>query len=218
MTVMLDFSQAAGLAQRVGVNVQKAVQKGLRSAARLSQAVLAQRTPRDRGNAAAAWKNSAHNGDGDVVAYCLNTCPYIGILDLGARPHKVAWEGQFSIYLWIERHFRLTGAGAMARGGTAGASTRLTNTRSKAFGFARDRESISRAGSMVKRAIMGTHPEYAARLLPEALNITGAIVMKIMTQGEKPKYFMRDAMPVLAEATREEVERCLKEAAAKRLS
>lgn len=218
MTVMLDFSQAAGLAQRVGANVQKAVQKGLRSAARLSQAVLAQRTPRDRGNAAAAWRNSAHNGDGDVVAYCLNSCPYIGILEMGARPHKVAWEGQFSIYLWIERHFRLTGGGAMARGGTEGATARLTNTRSKAFGFARAREPISRAGAMVRRAILGTHPEYANRLLPEALNITGAIVMKIMAQGEKPHYFVRDAMPTLAEGAREEVERCLKEAAAKRLS
>ena len=218
MTTMLDFAAAPGLFKRIDADVKRATRKGLRSAARAASAILVPRTPRDRGNAAAAWKNSDHSGEGNVVAYCLNTCPYIGILDLGARPHKVAWEGQFSIYLWIERHFRLTGAGAMARGGTAGASTRLTNTRSKAFGFARGRESISRAGSMVKRAIMGTHPEYAARLLPEALNITGAIVMKIMTQGEKPKYFMRDAMPVLAEATREEVERCLKEAAAKRLS
>ena len=214
----LNFAAAPGLFKRIDADVKRATRKGLRSAARAAQAILVPRTPRDRGNAAAAWKNSDHSGEGNVVAYCLNTCPYIGILDLGARPHKVAWEGQFSIYLWIERHFRLTGEGAMARGGTAGASTRLTATKSKAFGLSQGREPISKNGAFVKRAILGTHPEYANRLVPAALNITGAIVMKIMTQGEKPKYFMRDAMPTLAEATRNEVERCLREAAQKRLS
>ena len=220
MTVMLDMSAAPGLFKRVDADTKLAIRKGLRSSARLSEAVLVQRTMakfHDRGQAAAGWKNASRKGTGDVVAYVWNTCPYIGIGDQGARPHKVAWEGQFSIYLWIERHFRLNGGGAMARGGTAGHDVRLTNTRSRAFGFARAREPLSRAGAMVKKAILGTHPEYAERLIPEALNITGAIVMKIMTQGEKPKYFVRDAMPMLGEAAREEVERCMRESARRRL-
>jgi hypothetical protein len=221
MTTMLDFAAAPGLFKRIDADVKRATRKGLRSAARAASAILVPRTPRDRGNAAAAWKNSDHSGEGNVVAYCLNTCPYIGILDLGARPHKVSWEGQFSIYLWIERHFRLTGNGYLVKGGTYGTSAnkgRLTATSSRAFGLSQGREPISKNGAFVKRAILGTHPEYANRLVPAALNITGAIVMKIMTQGEKPKYFMRDAMPVLAEATRDEVERCLRAAAQKRLS
>ena len=41
MTVMLDMSAAPGLFKRVDADVKRAIQKGLRSAARLSQAVLA---------------------------------------------------------------------------------------------------------------------------------------------------------------------------------
>jgi hypothetical protein len=145
------------------------------------------------------------------VAYCLNTCPYIGILEEGARPHAVSWEGQYSIYLWIERHFRMHSSGALAPVGTEGATTRLTNTRSKAAYFARGREPLSKAGAMVQRAIMGTHPEYGAKLLPAALNITGAIVMKIRAHGQKPHYFVKNSLDELAHGAREEVERCLRE-------
>ena len=37
-------------------------------------------------------------------------------------------------------------------------------------------------------------------------------------KGQKPHYFVRNAMPMLGEAAREEVERCMREAARRRLS
>ena len=190
---MLDFAAAPGLFKRIHADVKRATQKGLRSAARLSTAILVPRTPRDRGNAAAAWKNSAHNGEGDVVAYCLNTCPYIGILDLGARPHAVSKEGQEAIYQWVLRNLRLVGdrrqGFAVVHGNAVMPGTRM-----------RKLTSIGDAGEKLAR------------------QITFLICRKIREKGQKPHYFMRDAMPLLAEGARDEVERCLKEAAAKRLS
>ena len=193
MTVMLDMSAAPGLFKRVDADVKRAIQKGLRSAARLSQAVLAQRTPRDRGNAAASWKNSAHSGTGDVVAYCLNSCPYIGILEMGARPHAVSKEGQEAIYQWVLRNLRLVG--------------------DQRQGFAAVHGNAVMAGARTRKLTsIGDPGEKLAR------EITFLICRKIRMKGQKPHYFVRNAMPMLGEAAREEVERCMREAARRRLS
>jgi hypothetical protein len=193
-----------------------AMVRGLRSGARLGRTILVGRTPKDRGMAKLAWKTIFY-GDTGVVAENLNSAPYSGILDSGARPHKVSWEAQFSIYTWVERHFRLSKGGALqplSEGGTrltARGSGAFKRSQNAAIGYGMGGERLSRAGSYVQRAILGTHPEYAGRLVPAALNITGAIVWKMMTKGQAPTWFVKLAMPELARAAREEVERCLKE-------
>lgn len=193
-----------------------ALLRGIRSGARRGRAILVSKTPKDRGQAKAAWSTFLH-GDSGLVASNENSAPHIGILECGARPHKVSWEGIFAIYQWIERHFRLTSGGAMVAGG--GNKGRLTATGSRAFkrsqnaaiGYSMGGESLSRHGAYVQKAILATAPDYAGRLVPAACNITGAIVWKLMTQGQAPKWFVRGALDDLNRAVRQEVERCMSE-------
>lgn len=216
MSVMVDIAVAPRLIERHSARTLANVKRGLRSASRRAHAILVPRTPRDRGGAAAGWRGAAHNGEGNVVAYLLNTCPYIGILESGARPHKVSWEGIYSLYLWIERHFRLTRGGALVAGAvgtrlTAGKSTAFRRSQTAAIGYGMGGELVSKAGRYVEKAILFTHWEMYNKLVPAALNITGAIVNKLRTKGQKPRYFVKNALPEIAAGAREEVERCLRE-------
>ena len=185
MTVQVDMAAMPGLLERHGKRSMDAVRKGLRSAARRSQALLVHRTPRDRGSAAAGWRNSAHAGTGDVVAYCLNTCPYIGILESGARPHAVSKEGQEAIYQWVLRVLRLVGT--------------------KREGFAVVHNAEPMAGTRMRKITSIDKGEQLAR------SITFLICRKIRLKGQKPHYFVKNSLDELAAGAREEVERCLRE-------
>jgi hypothetical protein len=204
-----DVLKRHQLAQRA------AIVRGMKSGARRGQPILVRVTPKDRGQAKAAWTTVIH-GDSGVLAENVNSAPYIGVLECGSRPHKVSWEGIFSIYQWIERHFRLSSGGALQAGAKG---TRLTNRSSRAFklaqtpalGHLNGGEAIGRHGSYVAKAILETHPEYAGRLVPAACNITGAIVWKLMTKGQAPRWFVRNAMEELNKALRDEIERCMAE-------
>jgi hypothetical protein len=179
------MAAAPGLLEKASKRTADAIRKGLRSAARRSQTLLVQRTPRDRGQAAAGWRNSAHNGSGDVVAYCLNTCPYIGVLEDGARPHAVSKEGQEAIYQWVLRVLRLVGT--------------------TKEGFAVVHNSEPHPGQRTRKLNSVDKGEQLAR------SITFLICRKIRLKGQKPHYFVKNAMPELAAGAREEVERCLRE-------
>jgi hypothetical protein len=163
-----------------------AIVKGLRSAARHAGPFLARRTPKDRGGAAAGWRGSYRTGVGNVVAYCLNSCPYIGILEKGSRPHAVSKEGQEAIYQWVLRNLRVVG------------------TRQE--GFAAVHGNDLNPGQ--RRRTFKSIGEQGETL---AHQITFLICRKIRKFGQKPRYFVRDSMEELTAAARGEVERCLTE-------
>lgn len=201
------------------------IARGLRDGARIGKVVVKRRTPKDRGMAQMGWQN--HNGPMNArgqtpAAWLENSTPYIGILENGARPHPVSAEGRFALYQWIERHYRLSKSGALQQVVSLQtrqlAGDRLTNTRSKAFGYARAREVLSKHGAFTKKLIEQVHPEYSGRLIPEALNIVGAICHKLNTKGQKPLHFVKNSQPELVAIAQEQVEKHVREGAKGRRS
>lgn len=69
------------------------------------QAILAKRTPRFKGRAAAGWRARRGNKTLRVLASVENDAPYVGILETGARPHPVSIEGKRAIARWAKAKF-----------------------------------------------------------------------------------------------------------------
>ena len=161
-----------------------AMVRGLRSGARFGRTLLVSRTPKDRGMAKLAWKTIFY-GDSGVVAENLNSAPYAGILEAGARPHGVSKEGQEAIFQWVLRNLRAVGD-------------------SKA-GYAAVHVNELNAGQRRRRLGNIDKGEQLAR------SITFLICRKIRLKGQKPHWFVKNSMDELSRQAREEVERCLKE-------
>lgn len=79
-------------------DTKAAIKFGLRNAARGSVAILAARSPKDTGQLKAGWKIRR-----DTQVY--NDAPHAGIIEEGARPHNVSYEGRRAILEWVGRHF-----------------------------------------------------------------------------------------------------------------
>lgn len=205
------------LLERHSAKTVEACAKGMRSAARYARGYLVRVTPKDRGLAQHGWKvYEGRLGGPALMAQVFNDCPYIGILEKGARPHPVSAEGRFAIYEWVVRNFRLVGS---AREGYAAVhgndlhegQRRRTMRGMKGMGGAR----LTSPGRFTQELILKIRPQEEGKLNPIALNITGAICRKINLQGQKPRYFVRDSLPHLQDVSQREVERCLREVAPK---
>jgi hypothetical protein len=67
--------------------------------------MLVRRTPKDLGQAKAGWRVSKPiKGSRGVRVDLYNDAPYVGILELGARPHSVSMAGRIAIYEWVLRN------------------------------------------------------------------------------------------------------------------
>lgn len=75
-------------------------QKAMRLSAAYGRVLLAHRTPRDTGKAAAAWKPIPTKKGVDLY----NGAPYVGVLEMGARPHPVSAKGRENIRRWVYRN------------------------------------------------------------------------------------------------------------------
>ena len=84
---------------------ERALYRGLRRGAERGRAIIVPKTPTDLGQLRASWKVKA----ADMVAELINDAPHAGIVELGARPHKVSPEGWQAIYEWVRRHPELYG-------------------------------------------------------------------------------------------------------------
>lgn len=95
----------------------KVMQGALIVAAQRSKTLMVRRTPTDRGQMRNAWK--VRKGTAKLGAELVNDAPYAGIMELGARPHKVSREGWEAIYEWARRHtFFTVGDGKKRRSGS----------------------------------------------------------------------------------------------------
>lgn len=94
----------AELARAEGA-VLRAVVRGMRLGCERARAIMVKRTPTDRGELRASWKVKA----GELATELINDAPHAGIVELGARPHKVSAEGWAAIYEWVRRHPALYG-------------------------------------------------------------------------------------------------------------
>lgn len=84
-----------------GAEVEKALMKGLRSGAARAQADLkANKDPWDRGMYAGAWTLTDPSSRQIILS---NSTPYAGIIERGARPHKIGKAGRAAIREWVIR-------------------------------------------------------------------------------------------------------------------
>ena len=181
MSTVVSMSAMPGVLKRMEKRQQDAVVRGLRSGARRGRAILVFRTKKDRGMAKLAWKTVFHGATG-LVATNENSAPYIGILEKGARPHAVSKEGQDAIFQWVLRNMKLVGN---REAGYAAVHVNALHPSQRRKGLA------SQDGG-----------EALAR------QITFLICRKIRRFGQAPGWFVRDALPELNRAVRDEVERC----------
>lgn len=103
--ITIGIDQLPKALQRGEEKIRKAMSLGLRMGAERGRAIIVRRTPMDLGQLRASWKVKAH----DMVAELVNDAPQAGIVELGARPHKVNAEGWQAIYEWVRRHPELYG-------------------------------------------------------------------------------------------------------------
>lgn len=91
---------------------KSAVRRGALAAAHRSKTMIGHHTPSDLGQLSLSWKVRSMGRDAqgkfiktNKLAELYNDAPHAGIVEAGARPHKVSPEGWWSIYEWVERHF-----------------------------------------------------------------------------------------------------------------
>ena len=202
--------------QRHAERGRAAVIRAQRSACHAGKVIVKRATPKDRGLAQNSWQ--ANMGPKNArpptpAAWLSNSAPYIGILEKGARPHKVSLDGQRSIYEWVERHFRLVGhgGGVMSAGEIPEgvSSNSLTATKSRRHKVARQGylDKLTRLGAMLENNLVRNFPDMGRKLVPAALNIAAAIIQKIRTKGAKPRFFVRMSLPILLQILQDETKR-----------
>ena len=146
------------------------LQKAMKRAAMRGRAMLVRRTPKDLGQAKAGWKTSkfvksAKGGEIDLY----NDNPYVGVLERGARPHKVSFEGRMAIYEWVLRNI------PPAMSGPVQPYNRKTKTGGRKEFNRKSEEGLEVA----------------------AMEITTAIIRKLRLKGQKPRYFVKKSMDEL---------------------
>jgi hypothetical protein len=160
---------------------QAAIERGVRIAKHRAKALLQLRTPVDMGVMRAAWTVTK----GGVE----NSFPLAGVIERGARPHKVSREGREAIYEWVKRKVTLfegrIGPHRPGRG---------------------KKNHYGRMLTVNDVAAIGEDFDWLAR------EVAGAIVARIERDGYKGTYFIEESMPDITAILMEEVNRSVQRA------
>jgi len=109
MRIQLTPEQVAGKVRENNAKARGAIHKGQWRAAERARTFLVRATPKvDTGQLKASWRV-----DRGATIQLVNHAPHAGIIEAGARPHKVSMEGFYAIFRWAKRH----GAGGPRGGG-----------------------------------------------------------------------------------------------------
>lgn len=84
---------------------KRSVYRGVLAAAHRGKTMIGHHTPSDLGQLSLSWDVREGDPKSNLLAELLNDAPHAGIVEMGARPHKVSAEGWHAIYQWVERHF-----------------------------------------------------------------------------------------------------------------
>ena len=185
--IRLTPGQVPGMVKGNNKAALRATRSGLKRAAQRSKSLLAMSTPKvDTGQLRASWKvrKSMETGiasarGGGMAATVINDAPHAGIIEGGARPHKVSLEGFYALFLWAKRH------------GFSGARRKF------------QRGGRSRVqGPQQMRVIYGF--PFADADVASA-EVALGIVRKIQAHGQAPTWYVRNLMPALHQIANEEV-------------
>ncbi len=114
---------------RLNQSVRRAIARGALRGAHRGRAIIVRETPTDQSQLKQAWKVSPGSGFGAtgskipvtlVLASLDNLAPHAGIVELGARPHRVSAEGIQSIADWAYRNLEFEAAAGPVQRGTGG--------------------------------------------------------------------------------------------------
>lgn len=105
-TIRVSAEQLPAVLARDEARFHKALLRGTRRGCERARGILVKRTPTDQGQLRASWKVVVRGN----LAELINDAPHAGIVEMGARPHKVSAEGWAAIYAWVHRHPQLYGA------------------------------------------------------------------------------------------------------------
>lgn len=108
----------------------KLIEKSMRKAAQRGRTILVRRTPVDTGLMKNAWRVTK-----GISVEIVNDAPHAGIIEEGARPHKVNRQGIEALTAWAQRKL--------------GAS--LEEARSVAWGIAKKLEKEGQPGKFIVR-------------------------------------------------------------------
>jgi hypothetical protein len=180
--IRVSSKHAGKAAADLSRDVLQAIRKGTNRGAERARAMIVRRGPRDQGQLRASWhvkKGSERRpmGAKDAeLAELRNDAPHAGIVELGARPHRVSQEGLQAIARWAMRVMSFKTPPATRR----------------------------------RRGEQGPRQRPKDRRFAAALGIARAIAWRIRREGQKPTYFVRDAMPVAVRLLEAEVQKALK--------
>lgn len=191
MGIALEPNQLKPTLRRHAKATLKAVQRGIIRGAFAGERVLVKATPVDQGEMRRAW-HVRKTGRKNQPAVLINDAPYAGIIERGARPHKVGFAGWEQIYSWVYRHHAYF------------AATRTKKGRAKRMKKYVMEVTSQRSGA---QAETGFDPVISA--------ITWGIVKKIEKEGSRARFFVRDSIPELTVLTSQQVEKRLKRLAEK---
>lgn len=88
--------------RRLRKDTPEILEKGIRAAARRGQAHMPGKTPTDMGQLRNSWRIHDLPGGGMKLE---NDAPHAGIVEMGARPHKVNRDGIEALTEWAMRKF-----------------------------------------------------------------------------------------------------------------
>lgn len=93
---------------------KKLIRKAAKLGAHRSRARLVKRTPVDTGQMKNGWRVIEHAITRNDLVTISNDAPHAGIIEVGARPHRVSKAGKLAIMRWAMRKFGIDSVTAYA--------------------------------------------------------------------------------------------------------
>lgn len=112
LTIQLSPTKVAAMIKSRTAATRAAIVRGVHRGAHRGLVVMMKRTPVDQSQLKQSWRvNKAFPSSAAVMqlAALVNDAAHAGIVEGGARPHKVSPEGWAAIYQWVYRHRRFFG-------------------------------------------------------------------------------------------------------------
>lgn len=168
--------------QRRLAELPVSVRRGLQSGTMYGRTMLSKRSPTDQGQLRNSWKlidyaAGARGAGRHSMLQLVNEAPHAGIVERGARPHRVSKEGIEALAQWAWRN-------------------RSSFSLAKVQGPIKPKKLGGKGG---RRALQKQTDMAIVR------GIAFAIAWKIRHHGQKPTFFVRDSMPRIGSVTRKEV-------------
>lgn len=109
VTIKIPAGKLGASLRHRKADLQRALLRGSHRGAHRARALMVAKTPVDTGQLRASWKVKKGSVSGTrrkaVLAELINDAPHAGIVEKGARPHKVNRAGIKALTAWAWRHF-----------------------------------------------------------------------------------------------------------------